>query len=73
MFNKNKNFKTDKVKSFIDSLDYWENINLRIALIRNTNAKISDQEAYDQALVEYKNTDQLYYQLNKVLKTGLPI
>lgn len=73
MFNKNKNFKTDKVKSFIDSLDYWENINLRIALIRNTNTKISDQEAYDQALVEYKNTDQLYYQLNKVLKTGLPI
>ncbi|MCV3315616.1 hypothetical protein NVV78_06625 [Pediococcus ethanolidurans] len=73
MFNKNKNFKIDKAKAFIDSLDYWENINLRIALIRNTNAKISDQEAYDQALVEYKNTDQLYYQLNKVLKTGLPI
>lgn len=68
----NEDNTTDAITIFLRSLSYWENINLRIALIRNTNHKVSDQEAYNRAIVEFKNSESLHYQLEKVLKTGLP-
>jgi len=52
------------------SLDYWENINLRVVLIKNVKAPISNNDAYNQSILEFRDTIKLYQQLEKVLKTG---
>ncbi|MDV9115437.1 hypothetical protein [Lactiplantibacillus plantarum] len=70
-FRTGKQAKTDPIDDFINSLDYWENINLRIALIRNANHEVSDQDAYNRATLDFKETESLKFQLEKVLKTGI--
>lgn len=72
LFRTGQQAKTDPIDDFINSLDYWENINLRIALIRNTNHEVSDQDAYDRAILDFKESESLKLQLEKVLRTGIP-
>lgn len=72
LFRTGQQAKTDPIDDFINSLDYWENINLRIALIRNTNHEVSDQDAYDRATLDFKESESLKLQLEKVLRTGIP-
>lgn len=63
------------ISSFLESLNYWEEINLRMTLIKaqynQSKFGISDKDAYEQALMEYDDNEQLKYDLERALKSGI--
>lgn len=64
MFNKISN--NSKVSSFIESLSYWEYINLSISLLQSSQG-LSFRDAKVQATVNYKDKHFLEALLDEVL------
>ncbi|MDR7924366.1 hypothetical protein RIU76_06455 [Latilactobacillus sakei subsp. sakei] len=60
---------TDKIAEFISIMDYYEKINLYIALLIADKPKLSTDEAYEYALMHIDGDDPvgLHYQLDKAM------
>ncbi|MGV3201492.1 hypothetical protein ACEE97_06565 [Limosilactobacillus reuteri] len=66
-----KNFKSNDVDSFLDSLDYWRTINLYITL-RQARSNISFEDAKSEAIVNFGNPDKLKYMLEEAINSPNP-
>lgn len=60
---------TDKIAEFILTMDYYEKINLYIALLIADNPKLSTGEAYELAIMHIDGDDPvgLHYHLDKAM------
>lgn len=68
-----KIFKNDldhQIDSFLNSLSYFEAINLRMTLIRANDPQISLKDANDKAVIEFSNPRKLKFDFEKAIKTG---
>lgn len=66
-----KNFKSNDVDSFLDSLDYWRTINLYITL-RQARSNISFEDAKSETIVNFGNPDKLKYMLEEAINSPNP-
>lgn len=66
-----KNFKSNDVDSFLDSLDYWRTINLYITL-RQARSNISFEDAKSEAIVNFGDPDKLKYMLEEAINSPNP-
>lgn len=66
-----KNFKSNDVDSFLDSLDYWRTINLYITL-HQARSNISFEDAKSEAIVNFGNPDKLKYMLEEAINSPNP-
>lgn len=66
-----KNFKSNDVNSFLDSLDYWRTINLYITL-RQARSNISFEDAKSEAIVNFGDPDKLKYMLEEAINSPNP-
>lgn len=57
--------------SFIDSLTYWQAINLRITLLTSKHQHMTISEAKLQAVREYSDPDKLKYDLEESLNSPI--
>ena len=66
-----KNFKSNDVDSFLDSLDYWRTINLYTTL-RQARSNISFEDAKSEAIVNFGDPDKLKYMLEEAINSPNP-
>ncbi|APU71423.1 hypothetical protein [Companilactobacillus crustorum] len=72
MFKKNNNVvDVDATSSFIDSLTYWQAINLWATLLVAKNKSKSLKQARNEAEVKYSDIDKLKYELNEALNSPI--
>lgn len=68
-----KMFKKDldhQIDSFLNSLSYFEEVNLRMTLIRAKHPKMSLEDAHRQAVIEYSDPGKLKFDFERAIKTG---
>ena len=53
-----KNLSSNQISSFLNSLSYWESINLRSTLLKAQNKGMSSEDAYEQATLDYEGECQ---------------
>lgn len=59
-----------RIDSFLDSLSYWETINLRTTLIRANHPELSLEDANCKATMEFSEPEKLRYDFERALKSG---
>lgn len=59
------------VSSFVDSLTYWQAINLWATLLVAKNKERSLLNAREEAELEYDDLDKLKYELNETLNSPI--
>lgn len=57
------------IDSFLDSLTYWQGINLRIRLILGKHPERDFGDAKRQAIVEFSDKQKLKYDLEEALNS----
>lgn len=58
-----------KIYKFINSLDYWQAINLRMTLLKAKNPNDSEEDIRIQAVTEYSDSEKLKYDLEEALNS----
>lgn len=72
MFNKiHDSTQQDKIDSFIDSLTYWQTINLWATLLVAKNKSGSLRDAREEAELQYSDISQFKYELNEALNSPI--
>ncbi|MBU7461517.1 MULTISPECIES: hypothetical protein [Lactiplantibacillus] len=66
-----KNLSSNQISSFLNSLSYWESINLRSTLLKAQNKGMSSEDAYEQATLDYEDPKNLEFDFERALKTGI--
>lgn len=57
----------DPVDSFLSSLTYWQEVNLKMNILKLDNPEISKSEAFEQAALS--DSEPLKYDLEKMVGT----
>jgi hypothetical protein len=65
------NIQQDDVNSFVDSLTYWQAINLWATLLVAKNKSRSLLDAREEAELEYSDIGKLKYELNEALNSPI--
>lgn len=65
------NIQQNDVSSFVDSLTYWQAINLWATLLVAKNKERSLLDAREEAELEYDDLDKLKYELNETLNSPI--
>lgn len=72
MFKKiNDSIRQDEVSSFVESLTYWQAINLWATLLVAKNKSRSLLDAREEAELQYSDISQLKYELNEALNSPI--
>ncbi|WP_076655218.1 hypothetical protein [Lactiplantibacillus plantarum] len=66
-----KNLSSNQISSFLNSLSYWESINLRSTLLKAQIKGMSSEDAYEQATLDYEDPKNLEFDFERALKTGI--
>lgn len=66
-----KNLSSNQISSFLNSLSYWESINLRSTLLKAQNKGMSSEDAYEQATLDYEDPKNLEFDFERALKTEI--
>lgn len=70
-----KSFRTishsDSITAFLESLSYWQKINLYITLLQ-ARSNISYSQAKEEAIINWSNPDKLKYLLTESLNSPSP-
>lgn len=61
----------NNIDSFLNSLDYWEEINLYIALLKAQDREITTEEAYKKAILDYDESGGLRWSFERALKSTI--
>nr|WP_321314971.1 hypothetical protein [uncultured Ligilactobacillus sp.] len=56
-------------EKFINSLNYWQAINLRMTLLRSKRPNDSEEDIRIQAVTEYSDSEKLKYDLEEALNS----
>lgn len=70
-FNNSDSLSDDSVDAFIDSLSYWQQINLHITLLQSQK-NIDYMSARTEALMAYDDLDKLKYCMQEALNSPIP-
>lgn len=57
------------LEKFINSLNYWQAINLRMTLLRSKRPNDSEEDIRIQAVTEYSDSEKLKYDLEEALNS----
>lgn len=59
-----------RIDSFLNSLSYWESINLRVTLIEAQDKAVSQKEAYEKATLEFSSPEKMKFDFERAIKSG---
>lgn len=59
-----------KYQRFVNNLDYYERVNLAMALLRARNSRLSDDEIYTKAITGNCDTEKLADSLETLSRTS---